>query len=299
MKNFLVKYISLFKSAAKAWWTRDPFRNSAVIAYYAIFSFPGLLIVIINFVGYFYGPEDVSNRIIFQIQDIIGPQAAKDIQKVIFSASAINKSNLAYAIGLATIMFGATGVFYQLQQTLNLIWEVEPKPKSKLLKLIKDRLFSFGLVLAIGFLLIVSLIFSAFISSISEWVKGHFSNALDLIFNGLDFILSLALITLLFATMFKFLPDTKIPWRTVWGGSVITSFLFVIAKFFLGKYFAYSDPASIYGAAGSLVLIMLWVTYSGIIFLFGAEFTKVTTLNARRKITSHNRAIPAHNTPST
>jgi membrane protein len=270
-------YLNITRETFKAWVERDPFRNSTVIAYYAIFSFPGLLIVIISLVGYFYGPEDVSEKIMTEIRNIIGNKAARDVDKIITSASQLEKNTVAYIFGVATILFGATGVFYQLQQTLNIIWEVKPKPKGKFLKLVKDRLLSFGLVLAIGFLLLVSLVLSAVVSTLSAWVGHYFSESLNVLFKGLDILLSLSIITLLFAAMFKFLPDINIRWRNVWAGAIITSFLFVIAKFLLGLYFAYSDPGSVYGASGSLVLIMLWVTYGGIIFLFGAEFTRVYT----------------------
>jgi membrane protein len=271
------EHLEITRETFKAWVDRDPFRNSTVIAYYAIFSFPGLLIVIISLVGYFYGPEDVSNKIITEIKNIIGNRAARDVDKIITSAAQLEKSTVAYIFGVATILFGATGVFYQLQQTLNIIWEVKPKPKGKLLKLLKDRLLSFGLVLAIGFLLLVSLVLSAIISTLSTWVSHYFSESLNIVFKGLDILLSLSIITILFAAMFKFLPDINIRWRNVWPGAIITSILFVVAKFLLGLYFAYSDPGSVYGASGSLVLIMLWVTYGGIIFLFGAEFTRVYT----------------------
>ena len=279
------KYIKLFGITFKKWIDRDPFRNSTVIAYYTVFSLPGLLIIIISLVGYFYGRENVSERILAQIQDIIGIQAAKDIESIIITASTHDENTIGYILGIATILFGATGVFYQLQQTLNVIWEVKPKPHGKILKLVKDRLFSFGLVLAIGFLLLVSLILSAIISSISSWVTSHLNESVNILFKLLDILLSLSVITFLFAAIFKFLPDAKIEWRNVWGGAIITSLLFVLAKFLLGLYFGYSDPGSVYGAAGSLILILLWVSYAGVIVLFGAEFTRVYTHHQLHKHT--------------
>jgi membrane protein len=175
------------------------------------------------------------------------------------------------------LLFGATGVFTELQQMLNKIWNVKPKPRTrqKLWALVMDRLFSFGLILVIGFLLLVSLVLSAGLSKLSNWVTDHLSESLTFLFYGLDALLSLSFITLLFAAIFKFLPDSKVKWRGVWVGAFLTSFLFVIAKVGLGFYFGQSNLSSTYGAAGSVILIMLWVSYTGLILLFGAEFTHV------------------------
>ena len=154
------------------------------------------------------------------------------------------------------------------------MWGEKPKPKGKILKLIKDRLFSFGLVLIVGFLLLVSLLLSAALAAIGSWVGGHLSESLVAVMSIVDFIASLAVTSLLFAAMFKFLPDAKILWKDVLPGALLTAVLFVVAKLLLGLYFGTSNPASAYGAAGTIVLIMLWVSYAGLIVLFGAEFTK-------------------------
>jgi membrane protein len=161
---------------------------------------------------------------------------------------------------------------------------VKPKPKQKLVKLIRDRVFSFGLILVVGFLLLVSLVLSAGLSAVSDWVGAHLSESLLVVFKFLDIAISVGVITVLFAAMFRFLPDAKIQWRDVWSGAILTAALFVIAKFLLGIYFAKSDPGSTYGAAGSIILIMLWVNYSGLILLFGAEFTQVYATQHGRKI---------------
>ncbi|MDF3014126.1 MAG: YihY/virulence factor BrkB family protein, partial [Cellvibrio sp.] len=176
---------------------------------------------------------------------------------------------------IATLIFGATGVFYQLQQTLNMIWEVKPEPTRKILKMVLDRIFSFGLILAVGFLLLVSLVLSTLLSILSSWVAYYFSEMFNIVFRILDFSLSLGVVTFLFAAIFKFLPDAKVPWRDVWVGAFVTALLFVLAKFALGFYFGHSTPASAYGAAGTVILIMLWVSYAGLIVLFGAEFTRI------------------------
>jgi membrane protein len=252
---------------------------------------PGLLVIIINLAGYFFGYEAVTNQITGQIQGMIGGDTARDIEQIIANASQAKASTLASILGIATLLFGATGVFYQLQQILNKMWEVKPQPKQKFLKLIKDRVFSFGLILVVGFLLLVSLVLSATLSAFSDWVGRHISESLIVLFKILDFIVSLGVIMLLFAAIYKFLPDAKIQWRDVWIGALVTAILFVIAKFALGLYFGKSNPGSTYGAAGTIILIMLWTTYSGMILLFGAEFTQVYANRYGKKVTPSEGAV--------
>jgi membrane protein len=274
--SFFKRLPGLLKETFKQWSARDPFTNSTVIAYYTIFSLPGLLVIVITVAGYFYDKKAVTEHITTQIQNVIGGDTASDIESIINKASETKGTVLASVLGIATLLFGATGVFYQLQQMLNKIWEVklEVKTKQKILELVKDRLFSFGLILAVGFLLLVSLVISAAIGAVNTWVSRNFSESLAVVFSVLDIIVSIGVITVLFAAIFKFLPDAKIKWRDVWPGAFLTSILFVIAKFALGLYLGKSDPGSTYGAAGSIILIMLWVSYAGVILLFGAEFTR-------------------------
>jgi membrane protein len=275
--EFFSRLFGMLKDTFNQWNSRDPFSNSTVIAYYTIFSLPGLLVIVITVAGYFYDKKEVTKHITTQIQNLIGGDTASDIEEIIGNASETKSSTLASVLGIATLLFGATGVFYQLQQMLNKIWDVKPKVKTKqkILALIKDRLFSFGLILAVGFLLLVSLVISAAIGALNNWISSNFSPSLTIVFSALDILVSIGIITVLFAAIFKFLPDAKIKWRDVWPGAFITSILFVIAKFALGLYLGQSDPGSTYGAAGSIILIMLWVSYAGIILLFGAEFTRV------------------------
>jgi membrane protein len=283
----LKKLWLLLKETFRQWNEREPFNNSIIIAYYTIFSLPGLLVIIINVAGYFYDKKEVTSQITAQIQGVIGGDTAADVQSIIDKASETKGTLISSILGITTLLFGATGVFYQLQQILNKMWEVKPKPKQKLLKLVRDRIFSFGLILAVGFLLLVSLVISAGLSAVGEWVSGYIAESFTVIFNVLDFIVSLGVITILFASIYKFLPDAKISWRDVWIGALMTSVLFVIAKFGLGLYFGKSDPGSTYGAAGSIILIMLWVSYAGLILLFGAEFTQVFANQYGKKGSAH------------
>jgi membrane protein len=287
-------YAGILKETLKRWFNRDPFRSSTVIAYYSLFSLPGLLIILITAVGYVYGTEKVADKIITQIEGVVGRQVANDVRAIAEEAAALEDNTFAYVAGIAAILFGATGVFYHIQQSLNIIWEVKPKPKQRFLKLLRDRLFSFGIVLAIGFLLLISFAVSTMIAALSEWVTGTVSQSLGILFHAIDILLSLAIITILFAAIYKFLPDVKIGWRHVWGGAIITSLLFVIAKFALGLYFGLNDPGSAYGAAGSIILILLWSSYSGMILLFGAEFTHVHTIHSNPVVEISDFAVPMH-----
>lgn len=287
LKNFW----SLLKDTFSQWNEREPFNNSVIIAYYTIFSLPGLLVIIINVTGYFYDKQEVTRQITGQIEGMIGGDTAKDVQSIIDRASETKGTALASILGVATLLFGATGVFYQLQQILNKMWEVKPKPKQKILKLVRDRIFSFGLILAVGFLMLVSLVISAGLSALGSWASSYIPESLQVLFKTLDFIVSLGVVTLLFASIYKFLPDAKISWRDVWIGAFMTSILFVIAKFGLGLYFGKSDPGSTYGAAGSIILIMLWVSYAGMILLFGAEFTQVFANRYGKKVKPTDTAV--------
>lgn len=290
MRQFIKKlkgFGSLLKTTFSQWVDREPFNNAVIISYYTIFSLPGLLVIIVNLAGYFFGYEAVTNQISTQVNSMVGGNAAQDIEKIVARAQGASESTgftLSYVLGIATLMFGATGVFYQVQQILNKMWEVKPQPKQKFFKLVRDRVFSFGLILVVGFLLLVSLVLSAALTALSDWVAGYVTESFLVVFRALDFIVSFGIVTLLFAAMYKFLPDAKIQWRDVWIGAMVTAVLFVIAKFALGLYFGKSDPASTYGAAGSIILIMLWVTYSGMILLFGAEFTQVYANRYGKKV---------------
>lgn len=266
------------KKTIKAWWAADPFRQSAVIAYYAIFSIPALLVIVVACAGIAFGEEAVRGEISRQIDAAMGSDAAKQVEEMIANASEKKTSVLATVLGVVTLVVGCTGVFTQLQAELNQIWEVKVEAKKKLLRTLRDRFFSFGLVLAIGFLMLVSLVLTAGLTALSGWIKAHFPDLVLYVFHLLNFVLSLGIITVLFALMFKVLPDAQVRWKNVWIGAAVTSLLFILGKFLLGIYFGTADPGSTYGAAGSIVLMMLWVSYSCMIVFLGAEFTKQYTI---------------------
>ena len=268
--------VTIFKKTFKKWWKRDPFTQSEIIAYNAIFSLPGLLVVVIAIAGYFFGEDAVSGKLHSQVVQTMGIDTADQIQSMVLLASKSKDSIWATLIGIAIILFGATRVFVQLQKSLNAIWEVKATPsKSGIWSFLKTRIFSFGLIVSIAFLLLISLVVSSLLSAFGSWVAQHWSESLLIIFQILNVIVSLIIIAVLFALMFKFLPDAKIKWRSVWTGAFITSLLFAIGKTALALYFGKATPGSGYGAAGSIILILLWTSYSSLIVFFGAEFTKV------------------------
>jgi membrane protein len=275
MKSFRFRGLwNVLKTAGSEWMEKDPFRQSAIIAYYAIFSLPALLVIIIAVAGLVFGREAVSGQISNQIGSLIGHETGETIEKMIASASATKDSIIATIIGVVTVIIGATGVFAQLQKSLNIIWSVEAvESKSKFWPLVKTRLFSFGLIISIAFLLLISLVISSILTALSGWVKTHWPDEILVLFQVINFLVSFGVVAVLFALMFKFLPDAKIKWRHVWLGSILTSFLFTLGKTAMGLYFGKADPGSAYGAAGSVVLLLLWVSYSSMILFFGAEFT--------------------------
>ncbi len=266
----------LFIVATKKWFKRDPFREGAIIAYNAIFAIPGLLVVAITIAGYFFGDSVVSGHLHKQIAQAVGNTTADQLEGILSMSIKNKDSYWATIIGIIVIVIGATTVFVELQKSLNIIWEVKATTKkSGFLIFLKTRLFSFGLILSIAFLLLTSLLLSAVLSALSIWVQQFWSESLLSVFQVLNFVFSLGLITFLFALMFKILPDAKIKWHSVWIGAFVTALLFVIGKTALGLYFGKANPGSAYGAAGSIVLVLLWTSYSSMIVFLGAEFTKV------------------------
>lgn len=265
---------TVIRTASKEWVSKDPFRESAVIAYYTIFSLPGLLVIMITLAGYFVGQDEASRKILAQIASTLGTDTAIQIQGIISKANEGGNSIGATIIGIITILVGATGVFAEFQTSLNTIWHVKTnKSTSGIWSIIKARLFSFGLILSIAFILIVSLMISALMAAFSNWLIGNFSDTFVVAMQFMNMGLSLVILTVLFALMFKILPDAQITWEHVWIGSVVTAILFELGKFVLGLYFGTVNPTTGYGTAGSIILILLWVSYSSMIVFYGAEFT--------------------------
>ena len=271
----LSDFPSLLVDTYKAWDADDPFRLSAVVAYYAVLSLPGLLVIIINLVGSVWGVEIVQGQLTNEISGALGGDAADAIQTMMIETQNNGKSTIATILGIGTLIFGATGVFYHLQLSLNQIWKIKASSNASIKKMFLDRARSFAFILAIGFLMLVSFLVTTVISVLNNYIRSILPDVIVYIAYVIDIVVSVGIITVLFALIFRYLPDAKIRWKTVWIGSLITSILFVFGKFLLGVYFGEANPGSTYGAAGTIVLVLLWVSYSCLILFFGAEFTWV------------------------
>lgn len=264
----------LIKEAAADWSHDRAPRLGAALAYYTVFSLVPFLVVVIALIGLVLGQEAAQSAILSHIATLVGDQSAAAIKDMIQRADQPSTGLVATGLAVVTLLFGASGVFGQLQDALNTVWGVEPKEGRGVWGFIKDRFLSFVAVLGTGFLLLVSLILSSALAAFGKWFSGllPLPEALLHLFN---FVLSFVVVTGLFALIFKVLPDAKVAWRDVWVGALLTAALFTIGKYALGLYLGKSNVASAYGAAGSLVLILLWVYYSAQILLYGAEFTQV------------------------
>lgn len=268
----------------------DIFSLGAALAYYTVFSLAPLLLIAISVAGLVYGRDAVQGRLVGEIQGLIGQQGAQAVQTMLAHNWRSGSSVMATVIGIATILFGASGVFGQLQGSLNKIWEVAPKPNLGIKGFLKSRFLSFGMVLGIGFLLLVSLIVSAALTAVSTYATGLVPS-LNVLFSVLSFVISFAVIAFLFAMIFRYLPDAEISWEDVLVGAVATAFLFTIGKSLIGLYLGKSGVTSAYGAAGSLVVILLWVYYSSQILFLGAEFTQVYACRFGKEIMPSSHAI--------
>jgi membrane protein len=266
--------VGLIKETFRDWSEDKAVRLAAAMAYYTVVALAPLLIIVIAIAGVFFGKEAAEGQIVAQINSLVGQQSGEAIQGIIANASQPKSGVIASIFGIATLLFGASGVFGQLQDGLNTVWEVEPKPGRGILGIIKDRFLSLTMVLGVGFLLLVSLVFSAGLSAFGAYLQGLLPLP-EIILQGLNFVISFIVISLLFAMLFKILPDATIAWSDVWVGAVITALLFTGGKFLLGLYLGRSSVGSAYGAAGSLIVILIWIYYSSQILFFGAEFTQV------------------------
>ncbi len=258
------RYFQLFKEAWTEFKNHKAQRLGAALAYYTLFSIAPLLLIAIAIAGLVFGRSRAQSQIIGQLRTLVGEAGAKAIAGMLISAAKPKKGALAIVIGAVTLLFGAAGVFGQLKDALNTIWNVEAKPGGGILAFIKGRFLSFAMVLGVGFLLLVSLVIDAALSALSSSL-----------WQPVQLLISFAVVTVLFAMIFRYLPDVRIEWRDVRFGAAFTSLLFVLGKFALGLYLGKRAIGSSYGAAGSLVVLLVWVYWSANILFFGAEFTQV------------------------
>lgn len=266
-------------------------RLGAALAYYTLFSLAPLLIIAIALAGLVFGQEAVRGEVVHQVEGLVGTQGGQAIQAMIENASKPTSGFLATLASVALLIFGASGVFAQLQDALNTVWEVKPKEGRGIIGILKDRLLSFTMILVIGFLLLVSLLLSAFIAGVSNFIGEHWEG-LAVLWQATNFLASFFISTLLFALIFKVLPDAKVHWGDVWVGALITSFLFSVGRLGIGLYLGHSSIASVYGAAGSVVVILIWAYYASQILLFGAEFTEVYARHHGSRVVPSENAEP-------
>ena len=284
--------LSLLKQTASEWMEDDAPTLGTALAYYTVFSLAPLMTIAIAMAGFFFGKEAAQGQIFDELRVLLGEEGGKAVEEMVQSANAQPTVGIvATIISVVMLLVGASGVFGQLQASLNTIWGVKPKPGRGVFGIIQDRLLSFGFTLVVGFLLLVSLLLTAGIALVADWVGGLMPGS-ETIAQMLNILFSLAMITLLFAMIFKFLPDAKIAWRDVWIGAFITAALFTIGKFALGIYLGKSGVASSYGAAGSLIVLLLWVYYSSQILFFGAEFTQVYANRFGTRVAPADNAVP-------
>ncbi|PZX54078.1 YihY/virulence factor BrkB family protein [Algoriphagus chordae] len=277
--RFKITHIpSLMVESFKQWNNADPWRLSAVIAYYAVLSLPALLVIVINTVGSIWGVELVTGRLENELSSAMGPETAEFLTSMVEETQTSGKSTIASIIGIGILIFGASGVFFHLKISINSIWGLKQDADVKWYRMLLDRAVSFGFVLVLGFLLFISFLLTALLSFFSDFINSILPEFVVVFAFLLDFLISFGVIAALFALIFKYLPDAKIQWKSVWVGAFLTSFLFSISKYLLGIYFGAAEPGSTYGAAGSIILVLLWVSYSCLIFFYGAEFTKVFSI---------------------
>jgi membrane protein len=266
---------------------------SASLAYYTIFSLGPLLIVIIFLCGLFFGQEAVQGSIYHQMAGFVGSDAAAQMQQIIKNAAISGKGHIAAVIGIVTLLLGATTVFAEIQDSINMIWGLKPKPKLGLMKMLMTRLMSFGVIVSLGFLLLVSLGVTAIIEALNQRLVAAFPGVAVVVFYILNLLITFCVTTLLFGVIFRVLPDAKIKWKDVLAGAIATAVLFMVGKFCIGLYISKSNVGSTYGTAGSLVVLLLWVYYSSFILYFGAEFTKAYALNYGSAIHPNDYAVAA------
>lgn len=284
----------LLKGTFSGFINDNAIKLSAALSYYTIFSLAPLLIIIISLSGIFFGDEAVSGRIFGQISGLVGSEAALQIQEIIKNVKLSNSNTYAAVFGLVILLLGASGVFAEIQDSINYIWGIKAKPKRGLIKYIYNRLMSFSMIGSVGFLLLVGLIVNSLVDILSTRLSEIFPKNLVYLFYAINILLVFGIITTLFTIIFKTLPDGKVAFRDCVVGASFTSILFMIGKFAIGYYLGSYNMASIYGAAGSIIIILVWVYYSAIILYFGAEFTKVYAYTHGQKIIPNRYSVHIH-----
>ncbi|HEU5013229.1 MAG TPA: YihY/virulence factor BrkB family protein [Roseiflexaceae bacterium] len=286
--------LPLLKDSYSEWSDDKASRLAAALSYYTAFSLAPLLVIAAAIAGFFFKQSDAKGQIVNQIGGLVGDQGAQIIKTMLENGSTQSGNIIATIIGIITLLVGATGVFVQLQDSLNTIWEVKLNPNLGIMGTIRQRVFSLAMVFAVGFLLLVSLIVSTAISGITGFITGggDQSGIMAVVVWIINFVVAFGITTLLFAAIFKYVPDVEIKWSDVWAGAIFTALLFSIGRFVLGFYLGRGSFGSTYGAAASLVILLAWIYYSALIVFFGAEFTQVYARKYGSQLKPSSHAIP-------
>ncbi len=291
MKKFAKSSWGILKQSVVGFINGDSFTHASSIAFYTIFSLPAILLISLSVGSTLFERTDVQRELVSQAGKLIGSGSAIEIENILINAARQTDTLFARIVGIVTLILSATTVFLSLQISINQIWKIKPKPKKGFIKFIVNRLLSLAMVISMGFILMVSLVFDTVLVMFQEKLSHNFGGITLTVITGLNVIASLLFITGLFGLMFKMLPDAKIKWRDVWVGAIVTTALFTGGKFLIGLYLGNSSLNSAYGAAGSLVIILVWVYYSALIFLFGAELTYIYTKEVGSGIEPYANAV--------
>jgi membrane protein len=291
MKKFAKSSWGILKQSVVAFVNGDSFTHASSIAFYTIFSLPAILLISLSMGSTLFERTDVQRELISQVGSLIGQGSAMEIESILLNAARNTDTWFARTVGIITLVLSATTVFLSLQISINQIWKIKPKPKKGFIKFIINRLLSLAMVISMGFVLMVSLVVDTVLVMFQEKLSDNLGGITLTIVTGLNVLASLLFIAILFGLMFKMLPDAKIRWRDVWVGSLVTTALFTGGKFLIGLYLGSGSLTSAYGAAGSLVIILVWVYYSALIFLFGAELTYIYTKEVGSGIEPYTNAV--------
>jgi membrane protein len=289
--NRIRRWFRIIYRAFREFYADSGMKLAASLSYYTLFSMGPMLVVIISFAGILFGREAAQGEIYGQIKDLIGPQAALEVQNIIANIQHTDGGVTGAIIGIALLLLGATGVFSEIQSSINYIWSVRAKPAKGWLKILINRLISFSLVISCGFILLVSLVINAVLELLSKELQNYLPHLTVVLFDVINNGLIFTVITILFSIIFKVLPDASIRWKDIFIGAGFTALLFMIGKFLIGFYLGNARIGITYGAAGSIIIIMLWVYYSSIILYFGAEFTKVYAIHNGAGIRPRKTAV--------
>jgi len=288
---------TLIKQTFSEWSADKGGRLGAALSYYTVFSLAPLLLLVISVAGLAFGRAAAEGRIFDQLAGVVGAEPARLIQAAVAKASQTKGGILGTVAGVAILLAGATGVVVELQDALDTVWKVEPRPNRGVWGVIRTRLLSVAMILSMGFLLLVSLVVSAALTAFSGWLRGAIGD-IAVVSWVIDAAVALAVISTLIALIYKILPDAEVAWRDVWIGALATAILFMIGKYLIGLYIGRASVGSAFGAAGSLAVLLVWIYYSAQIVLLGAEFTRVYANRFGAKVKPSRQAIPAHAAPA-